>query len=538
MAVYNVILIASLRLALFITCRLTVLPLLLGEARHASLDETDANGQYELNQLPAPATTYNPNSRNGVSLATKARNGLTDWKGMIQSLKDPHQASSHVFSLCFEESTILFALVLLEATGRLSTQALRRNWTFSLISVVILAALLIPLCICLLITFRISSATPLQRVLFAIPAFVIWSIIFVNVPLPAALAHTTGLLDAALARMALLGVILIGILSGSAAASSAYDTYEAFFAKRKPRPVTASEVQGAESSFKRTCADLAARRRQLDQVRNAPANPNDQTGLLGRMWGSSQRSKEIKSLSQEIFGLETLATAMRDDLDKLKTRHRDGKWATTIQGKILLGAGHLFSIYCVWRVLLAALSLAILGYKEQAPPDFVSLSLAYLVKFVNVNIDLAAWTRLFGLLFVGALIVIRMRFVLANLSTFFRAASTGISTSFLVLFLAEVLTIYLLATLIQLRVSLPSKYSGEIPEPSTASVEAAGDIITSAIAQAGDAIKDASRPLLATLPSFNVVFGSAFDGTFLISAIATGAWRWYSSMDDLEHSNW
>lgn len=232
--------------------------------------------------------------------------------------------------------------------------------------------------------------------------------------------------------------------------------------------VTASELRDSEESFRRTCADLGSRRRALEALKSAPpseAERQQQAGFFSRIWAGSQRGKEIKALSQEINGLEILASAMRDDLDSLRTRHRQALWSKTIQGRLLLGAGHLFSIYCVWRVLLAALSLVILGYRDQAPPDFVSLSLAHIVRLFNVDIDLDAWARIFGLLFVGALILVRMRVVLANLSTvsllpllaylsltpflstddadrkwqFFRAASAGISTSFLVLFLSEVL---------------------------------------------------------------------------------------------------
>lgn len=183
------------------------------------------------------------------------------------------------------------------------------------------------------------------------------------------------------------------------------------------KQISTSDVQSAEESFRRTCSDLAARKRSLDQLRNAPTEESQQSGMLGRWWGSSQRSKEIKSLQQEIFGLETLASAMRDDLDSIRGRHRQAVWSGTIQGKILLGAGHFFSIYCVWRVVLAALSLVVLGYRDTAPPDVVSLMLAHAVRVFNVDINLDAWTRIFGLLFVGALILIRMRVVLANLSS-------------------------------------------------------------------------------------------------------------------------
>lgn len=145
MTALNVILITSIRLSLFVGCRWTVLPLLVGEARHASLDESDVNGSVELDELPQPATyTSHPGQANrSGSLVSRVGSSLPRWQSLVQSLRDPHQASSHVFSLCFEESTILFVLVLLEATGDLSTQILRRNWTFSLVAVVILAVLLI-----------------------------------------------------------------------------------------------------------------------------------------------------------------------------------------------------------------------------------------------------------------------------------------------------------------------------------------------------------------------------------------------------------
>jgi len=280
--------------------------------------------------------------------------------------------------------------------------------------------------------------------------------------------------------------------------------------------ITSSDVKNAEDSFRRTCSDLAARKQSLDQLSSAPVDPSQQPGVLGRLWGSSQRSKEIKSLQQEIFGLETLASAMRDDLDSIRGRHRQATWSSTFQGRILLGAGHVFSIYCVWRVMLAALSLVILGYRDTAPPDVVSLLLAHAVRLFNVDVNLDAWTRIFGLLFVGALILIRMRAVLATLSSFFRAASTGTSTSFLLLFLAEVLTIYLLATLIQLRASLPPAFSGTPSEGEVALVH---------------------EPLLASLPSFNVVFGAHFDAAFLLASLVTAIAR-HLLRDEQDRTNW
>lgn len=237
MGALNLLVIAGIRLALFAGCRLTLLPLLLGEARHASLDE-GASDAIELGELPRPATTTtrSPSSARFTASASASSSSPRDLLNTVtDSLKDPHQASSHVFSLCFEESAILFALVLLEAMGTVPHELLEKNWTFSLIGVVALAVLLIPLGICLLVTFRFDSASPiLKRALWALIPFVLWLILFLRVPLPPATAGNSPLLDGALSRTALLGVVLIALLSGSGATSAAWDTYEAFFAKRKP----------------------------------------------------------------------------------------------------------------------------------------------------------------------------------------------------------------------------------------------------------------------------------------------------------------
>lgn len=141
MTLINALIIGSLRLSLFVGCRLTILPLLLGEAQHASLDELPSEG-VELNELPTPVSASSSQGRTSTS-KFRVQSPTTISARISQSIKDPHQASSHVFSLCFEEATFLFVLVLLEATGTISAQALHQNWTFSLFSVIAFAVLFI-----------------------------------------------------------------------------------------------------------------------------------------------------------------------------------------------------------------------------------------------------------------------------------------------------------------------------------------------------------------------------------------------------------
>lgn len=158
------------------------------------------------------------------------------------------------------------------------------------------------------------------------------------------------------------------------------------------KPPTPLDVRTATESFVRARSDLAARREALTALRARPVDAADQPGFFGRMWSGSQRDKgaslffpaslslfppssllppssfvvrvaeliqhplraEAASLAQEITGLEMLARAMRDDLDRLRTARREAEWAKTLHGRVLLGAGHVFSVYCVWRVFLVS----------------------------------------------------------------------------------------------------------------------------------------------------------------------------------------
>jgi len=78
-------------------------------------------------------------------------------------------------------------------------------------------------------------------------------------------------------------------------------------------------------------------------------------------------------------------------------------------------------------------------------------------------------------------------------------------------------TIYLLATLIQLRASLPPAFSGT-----------AGEVAD---------LEVTSAPLLASLPSFNVVFGALFDASFLLASLGTAFARWLLR-DEQDRTNW
>lgn len=176
------------------------------------------------------------------------------------------------------------------------------------------------------------------------------------------------------------------------------------------------------------------------------------------------------------------------------------------------------------------LSLLILGYKDTAPPDFVSYGLAWLLHLFSIDVDIAAWTRQISLMLIGVLIIMRMRVVLQYLSSAFKLASTGASSSFLVLFLAEITVMYLLATLIQLRTSLPTVSA--VPSSPTSGTASASPSMSAD--KGAPVIPIDDQPLLSSLPSFQLVFGSLFDSAFLLAAAGTGVVKWLAHKNDLD----
>ncbi|PWN25633.1 hypothetical protein BDZ90DRAFT_262279 [Jaminaea rosea] len=545
------VLVPLVRTGLFIGCRLTLLPWLFGEAKHASLDADDAqeNGDSMQNgdaiamgTLPSPATAsrrpkvslLSAVTPNGTASSSSSSSGDGSLLARVLSTFSP---SALLLALSFEEGIILFVLVLMEAMG-FERDVLQSQWRWSLFGVVGLAVCLLPLGLSLLLTYTLlpqagASAIPRRLALSLIP-FAAWLLLFLKVPLPSALLTdtTASLLESALARTAVLGVSLIAILSGSGAMGATMDSLDSFLAARggggRRRDPSPSDVRSAESSFRKACEDLQRTKREIDRLSSSADAEAGTGGLLGSMGrafrGGTSKDRELKALNLELGSLSLLAATMRDELDELKARRKEAEYNTTLPGKLWLAIGHAFALYCVTRLLIALLSLLFYNYasatSSSSSPDVLSTLLARWVLQPLLGIpqqDVATWSKQVSLLFVGALILGRLRVVLNVLARFFRAASSGVSTSFLVLFLAEVLVVYLLATLIQLRASLPPSFGDPSATPADSSVSQPSPT---------------SPPLLASLPDFNVVFGSLFDAAFLLSAAVTGGVRYLTGQQD------
>ncbi|KPV78568.1 uncharacterized protein RHOBADRAFT_51020 [Rhodotorula graminis WP1] len=425
--------------------------------------------------------------------------------------------STALFCLSFSESGMLFTLLLFGDV--VSARARDFNWSLSLLALLSLIVFVIPFGLCLLLTHRSRSNFARTFLLTFVP-FALYLFVFYRVGSLVAEkhvvegSHSFGLVNELLSRICVPGVILIASLSGGGAVNTAWEAYE-WRSVSSSEPVTDSSIAQAERALARTRLDLQQRNRSLALARGSAAREAESAAgqsLLSRWTTTSPAATHLKSLELEVSAMQKMERQMTQDVHRLKVRQAMRDRGRSWRGRLWLAVGWLFSLYCVWRVFTSCINL-IFGYTRKShqhaaipvegggqgelPPtpvegtDLFTSLLTRVAVGLDVELDVATWSRMLGFVLIGGILLANMRNVLSSVSRIFKATSMGMSASFMLLFLAQLMAVYLLTSLISL------------PSSPTAS----------------------STQLLDTLPDFQV-FSRLFDSVFLLAAVALFVSRW------------
>ncbi|KAB5593286.1 G protein coupled receptor [Ceratobasidium theobromae] len=468
---------------------------------------------FELGALPPPNVAR-----------PQPRTGVTGW-GL-----GPTSVARTAFAVCFSESCALFLLVMCQAYDVMDARSRYFNWRFSLVTLVALILVIIPVLQCLFIAYRpnrtmTEPGASLPRRL-ALPFFFFSAYIMLLLRIPlVGNGKNMDMLTAALARLSVMGTVVLGILSGFGAIATAWMFADAL-GKKQWAEITKQDIANAENSLVRVRNDLELRSREA-QALELQNTKNPQTRSWGsRFLGAFSGESEATALRREIAGLRALEVEMARELEHMRVRRARMKFSKTLSGRIWNAGGWLFAAYCAFRVSATNLLLLFLGLREYptsmptdtcapvspsscsklstATPDLISGALGLLVSLVpGIPLDPSEANqvaRQISLLLVGGIVLSSIRVVLVGVGKILRVTSRSILSSLALLILAQLMGTYLLSTLIQLRTSFPSTLPGEGDTNSTPS-------------------------LFSTLPAFEV-FGWIFDAMFLVSACITMAWRW------------
>ncbi|POW23511.1 hypothetical protein PSHT_00171 [Puccinia striiformis] len=446
-----------------------------------------------------------------------------------QQLISPN-LSTLIFCWSFCEGSLLFSIVILVLGLEILIGIYRSDFSSHQLSFIV------PFLECLLFSTTILSRRRMElniqqtkgldyyRFELGVDVTSVWSILIHILSIRSRTDKRTsslGFLNTTLARICVPGVILIGSLSGGGAVNTAWLTWE-WRRRAKEPPITDQHIVIAQKSLLRTQTDLADRKSILNQQQTHPSSISKTDGssnLLTTLFTGSSNPKTTQ-LHQEIAGLEAMENQIHADLNSLKERKEYHDYSRTIPGMFLNLANWFLSVYCVYRLFMACVNL-IFGYVKRPTTtttrnpttDIVTYLVAKILSTFNIELEISKLTRLVGLILIGSIIVVNLRSVLVWVNRVFNrfSNSNGVSSSLMLLVLAQLMAMYLLTCLI----SLPSSTSGGTKDTTP---EGEGPM------KGNDPLKSDSS-LLSTLPSFSR-FSKLFDLVFLSTGILTFGFRW------------
>ncbi|KAG5650008.1 hypothetical protein H0H81_001086 [Sphagnurus paluster] len=189
---------------------------------------------------------------------------------------------------------------------------------------------------------------------------------------------------------------------------------------------------------------------------------------------------------------------MSRNVEALRARREAALYSRSFRGRLLNAGARIFAFYCVLRTVTCLINVAVPSRRasSQSQTDLIADLLARILTPVS-RLDhraIVSLARQLSLALVGLIIVTSVHRVLQGATRILRVTSRSLGASLMMLILAQLMGIYLLSTIVQLRSSFP-------PPP------------------------DSVVNLLSTIPQFEV-FGALFDWAFLLAAGAAAFYRW------------
>jgi hypothetical protein len=142
--------------------------------------------------------------------------------------------------------------------------------------------------------------------------------------------------------------------------------------------------------------------------------------------------------------------------------------AKTLKGQYFNVLGLVFSIYCVYKVFISTVNIA---FNRTGGSDPVTYSITLLIELVGwTTIDVGLWSQQLSFALIGVMIFATIRGLLIQLMKFFQFISTvSISHEAVVLFLAQIMGMYFVSSVLMMRSTLPPQYRTIITDllPST-----------------------------------------------------------------------
>ncbi|KAI9230365.1 MAG: Abscisic acid G-protein coupled receptor-domain-containing protein [Piptocephalis tieghemiana] len=273
--------------------------------------------------------------------------------------------------------------------------------------------------------------------------------------------------ESGISRVGVIGVAVMAMLSGFGAVNSPYSSI-AFFM----RNVSEADIHVAERRLNHALDMLLSRRKRLYQLQHQQSSQSrdfrgeNDGGIIKRVFhtlkqGNFSMGENVGFLKQEMKGLEMAVQQTLTDLDDLNMEKDRIEYARTWRGKYFNLLGYIFSIYCIYKLFISTINIL---FNRIGKSDPISYGLATFVHHFNVELDTQFWSQQLSFFFVGIMIIASIRGLLLQILKFFKASSRYLSPENVILFLAQLMGMYFLSSVLLMRMSMPHQYRETISQ--------------------------------------------------------------------------
>lgn len=369
-----------------------------------------------------------------------------------------HWMVQALFSVTLSLSCTMFELIIFEILGILDQNSRYTYWKWTIYLMLIMLIFILPFCISYFIV--INSRLRKNKTWVWIGSsllYILFMCIFVKIgdqfPITSP-NYGAFSIEQGLSRVGVIGVSLIGVLSGFGAVNYPYTSMTCFM-----RPVKASDIQQLEKKLINNYSMIIDKKKRISS-KEAESINNPRTvwdrWLAASSIGSNYSNESLSELRSKCSTYEELTRQLFLELVELRQMEQRITWSKTWKGQTFNLLGYVFSAYCVMKILVCTHNLIL---DRVVRVDLITRLLQIAITYVGLKIeDIGLWSQHLSFTLVGIIVVTSIRGLLITMTKWFYALSSSKSSNVIVLVLAQIMGMYFVSSVLLMRMNVPLEY--------------------------------------------------------------------------------
>ena len=368
-----------------------------------------------------------------------------------------------LFSLTFMLSSTLFELIVFEVMDVFDRDSRSVMWTVNLYLILSMLIFVLPLANFYLMASSVGLSRRRAAVVGAL-ALCLYLYGFWRVgdgfPILNSEKHSMFSIEHAVSRIGVVGVSVMGVLSGYGAVNCPY-TYLNYFMSQPEDEALAEK----ERRLARTVDLILAKKKRLAMMRRQAASRGAADGagaasgglarfLSSVVWsdgGSDDVFSQLAELERETQGAEEQARQTFLDINFMLEERQRIAFSKTLRGRYFNLLGYFFSVYCIYKMVMSTVNII---FNRVARLDPITL----FFKYAMVDVDVEFWSQYISFVLIGVIIITSVRGLLMSMMRLFHRFSGAGSHNVVVLLLAHIMGMYFVSSVILVRMNLPIQY--------------------------------------------------------------------------------